>query len=82
MDDFTEISDEVLDAVAGGYLYHDPGDATTHRKERFYILDSTGNIIMKTSDEERAKHWLNNLQLNQMELTATEFDRLRKKGTL
>ena len=39
-----ELSDEMLDAIAGGYIYHDEGDPAAHRKEAFYVLDGNGTV--------------------------------------
>ena len=76
--DGAELSDELLDSVAGGYVYHDQGDASAHRKEAFYVLDDTGNIIMKLNDVGAAKHWAGNLRTSKKVLTTEEFERLRR----
>ena len=53
---FNELDDEVLDSIAGGFIYHDAGDPAAHRKETFYVLDDTGNIILRFEDVGTAKH--------------------------
>lgn len=76
-DDVVELSDELLDSIAGGYIYHDKGDATAHRKEAFYVLDSKGKIIMKLGDIAKAEHWAGNLRTSLHTLTTEEFEKLR-----
>ena len=78
----TELNDEILEGVAGGFVYHDRGDAAAHRQEAYYVLDDGGDIIMKLDDVSKAKHWAGNLRTNQRLITAEEFDKLRKKHHL
>ena len=73
-----ELSDEVLDSIAGGYVYHDAGDPAAHRKEAFYVLDDSGDIIMRLDDVGAAKHWASNLRTSKRVLTTEEFEQLRK----
>ncbi len=77
-----ELSDEALDGIAGGYLYHDEGDAATHRKEAFYVIDNKGKIVMRVDDANTANHWASNLRTTQEFLTKDEFDKLRKANSL
>lgn len=77
-----ELDDEVLDSIAGGYVYHDPGDAAAHRKESFYVVDDAGQIVMRLNDLAAAKHWAGNLRTSQKVITAEQFDRLRRTGSI
>ena len=45
-----ELDDETLDSIAGGYVFHDKGDAAAHRKEAFYVLDAKGDVILRLDD--------------------------------
>ena len=74
-----ELSDDVLDAIAGGYIYHDEGDAAAHRREAYYVLDDDGRVVMRLDSLSRAEHWAGNLRTNAQMLTADEFLRMRKK---
>lgn len=76
-DESFELSDEALEAVAGGLIYHDAGDA--HRKEAFYVLGESGKVIMRRDTLESAQHWAGNLHESTKILTADEFEALRKR---
>lgn len=78
IDEAVELSDEMLDDIAGGFVYHDRGDADAHRKEAYYVIDDGGNIVMRVDDVSKAKHWAENLRVNQRMITAKEFEQLRK----
>ncbi len=82
MKEIAEVSDEALDDVSGGYIYHDPGDARAHRKGRHYVLNDQGDIIMKVGDLKTAQHWAGNLKESSDELTAEQFNHLRTRGSL
>ena len=73
-----ELSDEVLDSITGGYVYHDVGDAESHRKEAYYVLDDSGKIIMKLNDMGAAKHWADNLRTSPRFINTDEFEQLRR----
>lgn len=77
--DGVELSDDVLDAIAGGYVYHDQGDATAHRSEAYYVLDDKGDIVMRLDDMGAAKHWASNLRTSSRLLSAEEFEKMRRK---
>lgn len=77
-DDF-ELTDELLDSIAGGYIYHDPGDAAANRQEAFYVLDNNGTVVMKRSSIGAAEHWAKNLRTTTTMLTAEEFERMRRQ---
>ena len=77
-----ELTDEALEGVAGGYVYHDKGDAATHRKESFYVIDDSGDIVMRLDNLNSAKHWAGNLRTSQRIIDAEEFEQLRKGGKL
>ena len=74
-----ELSDDELDGVAGGYIYHDEGDAAAHRREAFYVVDDAGNVVMRLDSQAKAEHWAGNLRTNTTLLTAQEFELMRKK---
>ena len=74
-----ELSDDELDGVAGGYIYHDEGDAAAHRKEAFYVLDDAGEVVMRLDSLERAEHWAQNLRTSSRILSADEFEKMRRK---
>ena len=76
--DGVELSDEALDNIAGGLIYHDEGDALAHRKEAYYLLDDNGEIIMKVSDAGMAKHWAGNLRISDRLIGTDEFNALRQ----
>lgn len=76
--DISELSDDLLDSIAGGYVYHDEGDPAAHRKEAFYVLDNKGDIVMRLDDMTKAKHWAGNLRTSQKVINAQEFEQLRK----
>ncbi|MDO4400988.1 MAG: hypothetical protein Q4D27_08590 [Coriobacteriia bacterium] len=80
--DGIELSDELLDSIAGGYVYHDEGDPAAHRREAFYVLDDKGEIVMRFDDVSKAKHWANNLRTSQNLITTEQFEQLRKNHTL
>ena len=73
------LTDEMLDAIAGGYIYHDEGDPAAHRKEAFYVLDNSGTVVMRLDNAASAKHWAGNLRTSAQMLTADEFERMRRK---
>lgn len=73
-----ELSDDQLDDVAGGYVYHDAGDPAAHRNEAYYVLDDSGEIIMRLDDVGVAKHWASNLRTSQRLITTEEFEQLRR----
>lgn len=75
--DGVELSDEVLDSIAGGYVFHDPGDPSAHRNEAYYVVDAAGEIVMRLDDFGAAKHWAGNLRTSQRLITAEEFAKLR-----
>ena len=75
-----ELSDELLDAVAGGFIYHDEGDPTAHRRGAYYVVDADGNIIMRRDTLTSADHWADNLRLSDKMLTSEEFEKLRRKN--
>lgn len=77
--DGIELSDEMLEGITGGYVYHDPGDAAAHRREAFYVVDDDGEILMRTDDMAKAKHWAGNLRESTQVLSANDFNRLRKR---
>ena len=74
-----ELSDEELEGVAGGYIYHDEGDASAHRREAFYVLDNDGRVVMRLDDAKSAEHWAGNLRTSAKLISADEFERLRRK---
>lgn len=74
-----ELSDDMLDSIAGGLIYHDPGDASANRKEAFYVLNDDGDIIMKVGDIGKAKHWATNLHESTRVISTAEFEKLRRK---
>ncbi len=74
-----ELSDEALDAIAGGYIYHDEGDAAAHRREAYYVLDDSGRVVMRLDSLAKAEHWAGNLRTSAQMLTADEFERMRRK---
>jgi hypothetical protein len=80
--EITELSDDMLDNIAGGYVYHDAGDAAAHRKEGYYVVDDHGEIVMRFDNMASAKHWASNLRTSQKVITADEFELLRKNGKL
>ena len=77
-DDGIELTDEELDRITGGYIYHDEGDPLTHRKESVYILDSSGKVVMRLEDVAKAQHWASNLRVSLTPLTAEEFIKVRQ----
>ncbi|MDO4532753.1 MAG: hypothetical protein Q4C36_03425 [Coriobacteriia bacterium] len=81
-DGFNQLDESVLDSIAGGYIYHDAGDPAAHRKETFYVLDDTGNIILRLEDIGAAKHWAGNLRTSKKVLSAAEFETLRRTHKL
>ena len=80
--EIVELSDDVLDSIAGGYVYHDVGDSSAHRQEAYYVVDDSGEIVMRLDDVGVAKHWAGNLRTSQRLISADEFAQLRKKGKL
>ena len=81
-DNGVELSDEDLENIAGGFVYHDAGDAASHRKEAYYVVDDKGEIIMRLNSLAKAEHWASNLRTSQRLLSADEFEKLRKKNGL
>jgi hypothetical protein len=77
-----ELTDEMLDAIAGGYIYHDEGDPAAHRKEAFYVLDNSGTVVMRLDNAASAKHWAGNLRTSKKILNADEFETLRRTHKL
>lgn len=76
-----ELTDEMLDAIAGGYIYHDEGDPAAHRKEAFYVLDNSGTVIMRLDNAASAKHWAGNLRTTADFLTPEQFEKLRRHSS-
>ncbi|MBQ6651095.1 MAG: hypothetical protein IJM67_07585 [Atopobiaceae bacterium] len=76
-----ELSDEMLDAIAGGYIYHDEGDPAAHRKEAFYVLDGNGTVVMRLDNVTSARHWAGNLRTSADFLTPEQFERLRRHSS-
>ena len=80
--EIVELSDDVLDSIAGGYVYHDAGDSAAHRQEAYYVVDDAGKIVMRLDDVGVAKHWAGNLRTSQRLISADEFEQLRRTGKL
>lgn len=80
--DGVELSDEDLDSIAGGYVYHDAGDPAAHRREAYYVLDKSGEIIVRLDDAAKATHWASNLRTSTRMLSDDEFNKLRKTHSL
>ena len=78
LDEGFELNDDMLDAIAGGYIYHDEGDAAAHRSESYYVLDSTGRIVMRLDSMPKAEHWAENLRTSTRVLNADEFEKIRR----
>ncbi len=76
--DGVELSDEVLDAIVGGYIYHDEGDPTAHRQEAYYVLDDRGQVVMRLDSLKSAEHWAGNLRTSAKFIDADEFERMRR----
>jgi hypothetical protein len=74
-----ELTDEQLDSVAGGFIYHDEGDVTARRREAYYVVDDDENVVMRLDTLAKAEHWAKNLRTNTKLLTAEEFERIRRK---
>lgn len=74
-----ELTDEQLESVAGGFIYHDEGDATARRREAYYVVDDDENVVMRLDTLAKAEHWAKNLRTNTKLLTAEEFERIRRK---
>ena len=74
-----ELGDEDLDAIAGGFIYHDEGDAAAHRREGFYVVDDAGNVVMRVDSMAKAERWAKNLRTNTTLMTADEFEKARRK---
>lgn len=77
--DINDLSDEELEAISGGFIYHDPGNAAAHRKEAFYVLNDEGDILMKLGSADAAHHWAGNLRESTRFLTTSEFEKLRRR---
>ena len=75
--DGVELSDEALDQISGGFVYHDVGDPKAHRREAFYVLDNAGKVVLRFDDMAKAKHWADNLRTDQRVINADEFNKLR-----
>ena len=73
-----ELSDDALDSIVGGYVYHDAGDPQSHREEAYYVLDDTGEIILRFGDVGAAKHWASNLRASPRIIDTNEFEQLRR----
>ena len=80
--DGIELSDDFLDSIAGGYVFHDAGDPSAHRREGFYVVDNKGDIVMRFDDEAKAKHWATNLRTSQNLISAEQLSQLRKSNGL
>ena len=76
--DGIELSDEVLDAIVGGYIYHDEGDLSAHRKEAYYVLDDKGQVVMRLDSLSSAEHWAGNLRTSAKLINADEFEKMRR----
>lgn len=74
-----ELTDDQLDSVAGGFIYHDEGDAAARRREAYYVVDDHDNVVMRLDTLAKAEHWAANLRTNSKLLTAEEFERIRRK---
>ena len=74
-----ELSDDDLDGIAGGYIYHDEGDMAAHRREAFYVVDDAGHVVMRLDSQAKAEHWAGNLRTNTTLLSAEGFERIRRK---
>lgn len=75
-----ELSDEDLDCIAGGYIYHDEGDPTAHRREAFYVVDDAGRVVMRFDNLAKAEHWAGNLRTSTKLLTPEEFEKMRRNS--
>lgn len=78
-DEAFELTDDELDSIAGGYIYHDEGDPKAHRREAYYVVDDAGEVVMRLDSLERAEHWAGNLRTSTKLLTPEEFAAMRKK---
>ena len=76
--DGVELSDDALDAIVGGYIYHDEGDVSAHRREAYYVVDDKGQVVMRLDDLKAAEHWAGNLRTSTKFLTADEFKKMRQ----
>ena len=74
-----ELTDEQLESVAGGFIYHDEGDVAARRREAYYVVDDDENVVMRLDNLAKAEHWAKNLRTNSKLLTAEEFERIRRK---
>lgn len=74
-----ELTDEQLESVAGGFIYHDEGDVAARRREAYYVVDDDENVVMRLDTLAKAEHWAKNLRTNTKLLTAEEFERIRRK---
>lgn len=75
-----ELSDEQLEGIAGGYIYHDEGSAAAHRREAFYVVDDAGKVVMRLDSRAKAEHWAGNLRTNTTLLSSEEFEKIRRKN--
>lgn len=73
-----ELTDDQLDGIAGGFIYHDEGDVKAHRRESFYVVDDAGQVVMRLDSMDKAEHWANNLRTNTKLLSAEEFEKMRR----
>ena len=72
-----ELSDEGLDAIAGGYVFFN-GDG-------YEVIDNKGNVVKtfwgtKTSDHRWAKDYALELGFSDQDITWYELDALRKSN--
>ena len=74
-----DLTDEQLESVAGGFIYHDEGDVAARRREAYYVVDDDENVVMRLDTLAKAEHWAKNLRTNSKLLTAEEFERIRRK---
>lgn len=80
MDQGIELSDEMLDNITGGYIYHVEG--TGGAADRYYLLTDSGKTIATFKSAEKAAEWAGKTKLTPQTLSAEEFKRLRETGTL
>ncbi len=78
--DGIELNDEDLEGVTGGYIYHDMGDASAHRREAYYVLDDNERVVMRFDSMAKAEHWAHNLRTSTTLLSAEEFERMRRNN--
>ena len=76
--DGATLTDEELEAIAGGVIYHDEGDAAAHRREAYYVLDDDGQVVMRLDSLDKANHWAQNLRTSAKLISADEFEKMRR----